>query len=94
MSYVIYHKETTKLIHGTNRQKTYRTERAAKAARTRFINVTGYNADEYAIAETSDFFNNIEKQVVRRNLMSGEDYLEPVNTPAYMSPACESYWSM
>jgi len=32
--------------------------------------------------------------VTRTNLMTGEKYQEPKNTPAYCSPSCESYWSM
>lgn len=35
-----------------------------------------------------------EPVVERRNLMSGQLYLEPYDTPAYCSPARESYWSM
>lgn len=31
---------------------------------------------------------------VKRNLMSGEEYLEADDTPIYCSPASESYWSM
>jgi hypothetical protein len=32
--------------------------------------------------------------VERVNIMTGKKYLEPRNTPVFMSPACESYWSM
>ena len=32
--------------------------------------------------------------VERINLMSGEKYMEDINTPHYCSPAFESYWSM
>lgn len=31
--------------------------------------------------------------VERINLMSGLPYMEDINTPAYCSPAYESYWS-
>jgi len=45
------------------------------------------------IAEGADFYENIEKKVERTNLMSGAKFMEGVNTPPYMSPSCESYWS-
>lgn len=32
--------------------------------------------------------------VVRENFMSGEPFEERADTPCYLSPACESYWSM
>ena len=28
------------------------------------------------------------------NMMSGKQFVETVNTPGYMSPSSESYWSM
>lgn len=34
------------------------------------------------------------KMVERTNLMSGKTYMEDEDTPLYMSPAAESYWSM
>jgi hypothetical protein len=35
----------------------------------------------------------VPKMVTRVNLMSGKEYQEPEDTPAYMSPARETYWS-
>ena len=32
--------------------------------------------------------------VERVNIMSGKTYVEDEDTPCYMSPASESYWSM
>ena len=32
--------------------------------------------------------------VTRVNLMSRKEYQERRDTPVYMSPACDSYWSM
>ena len=31
--------------------------------------------------------------VQKKNLMTGQPYMEPYDTPPWMSPACESYWS-
>lgn len=48
----------------------------------------------YAIAEFAHYVENIERQVERVNLMTGEKYLESINTPNYCSPSSETYWSM
>ena len=84
--FVIYEKSTTRLVP----VGLAKTERAAKAIFTRHK----LSSEQYAIAELSYFQEHIEVQVERRNLMSGDTYMEPINTPPYMSPACESYWSM
>jgi len=93
MSYVIYHKETTVILGGYN--KRYATERSAKGALTKAVNAGEVvDRDKYAIAETGFFVSNIEKSVTKKNLISGEDIQVAVNTPVFMDPSCESYWSM
>lgn len=92
MSFVVYFKDDTRLVYGYN--KWFATERAAKAAATRYCNKTGTDRDTVAVADELTFTRDIEKQVERKNMMSGKPYMEPINTPAYMSPSCESYWSM
>jgi hypothetical protein len=47
-----------------------------------------------AIAEADYYYKNVEKFVTKKNMMSGKEYTESVNTPSYMSPSSESYWSM
>ena len=32
--------------------------------------------------------------IERTNIMTGKKYMEKKGTPAFLSPACESYWSM
>ena len=56
--------------------------------------VEEFNRDDFAIADSVDFHNNIEKEVTRVNLMSKKEFKERINTPHYCSPASESYWSM
>jgi hypothetical protein len=95
--------------HGIARpdhRQSYKTMAAAKAALTRLTKAWRANAlsnydsldndptFRYAIAETEYFHNNIEKSRTRKSLMSGVEFSEPVNTPAYLSAASESYWSM
>ena len=107
--YYIYEKSTTYIIGKPDRngvarpdhRQSYKTMAAAKAGITRIAKAEGllptdpnYAEYRYAIAEAEMFHDVIEKGVMRRNMMTGEDYFESVNTPNYMSPASESYWSM
>ena len=109
MSYVIFKEDTTAIVevvrHRPYRRTTsYKTMAAAKAALTRmhnkFIEKNGVDAAEdgplynYGIAEEGHYRAKIERMVERTNLMTGKKYMESVNTPAYCSPASESYWSM
>jgi len=88
-------------------RKSYKTMSAAKAALSRaskqWWDLIGRYGNEprdndpvfrMGIAEANWFHDFIEKGVMKRNMMSGEDYFESVNTPNYMSPASETYWSM
>ena len=83
-------------------RKAYKTMAAASAALTRMSK--RYRADlketindpvyRYGIAEANYFHTTIEKQRTRTNMISKAEYSETVNTPNYMSPASEAYWSM
>lgn len=88
-AYVIYHRETTRLVRRANGDEYFATEAAAKRHRTRYL-----NDQDYMISEAVEFHDSIEKKVERVNIMTGETYVEPVNTPNYMSPASEAYWAM
>jgi len=83
-------------------RKSYKTMSAAQAALTKMSK--RYRADlkdsvndpqyRYGIAEANYFHSTIEKSRTRTNMMSNTLYTESVNTPNYMSPASEAYWSM
>lgn len=88
--FVIYDKDSTRLFKTATKKDSFDTERAAKSARTR----GGLNPDVWLIADYNTFVTSIEKKVQRVNLMTNQPYMESVNTPGYMSPASESYWSM
>jgi hypothetical protein len=107
--YYVYEKSSTYIIGKPDRygvarpdhRQSYKTVAAAKAALTRICKAEGllktdpnYAEYRYAIAEADYFHEIIEKGVMKRNLMNGNDYFESVNTPAHMSPATETYWSM
>ena len=80
----------------------YKTMAAAKAALTRMSK--RYRADlketvndpqyRYGIAEAAYFHTSIERSRTVRNMMNDVEFSEPVNTPGYMSPRSEAYWSM
>ena len=85
-------------------RQSYKTMAAAKAGITRIAKAEGlmpcdsnHALFRYGIAEADYFHKHIEKQVKKKTLDIGygsKEFFEPVNTPNYMSPASESYWSM
>ena len=104
--YVIYENSSTLIIGKDGRpdhRTAYKTMAAAKAAVTRMRKAWFKTRDEcrdndplfrFGIAESAYFSKNIEKQRRVKNMMTGAEFSEPVNTPGYMSPSRESYWSM
>jgi len=85
--------------------KSYKTMGAAKAALTRMSK--RHRADmlesvndpmfRYGIAEAGYFHKTIEKKRTVYSLFDEEKknpISQTVNTPSYLSPASESYWSM
>ena len=86
-------------------RQSYKTMAAAKAALTRMSK--RYRADlldsvndplyRYGIAEAEMFHTFIEKKRTVYSIMDQakeRPITETVNTPGYMSPSSESYWSM
>lgn len=80
-TYTVYH------VASTMEKKTYKREHLARALADKL-------GSDYAYARTDHYNANVVHMVERVNLMSGKKYMEPSNTPGYMSPACEAYWSM
>ena len=87
-------------------RKSYKTMAAAKAALSRaskqWWDLLGRYGDptendpqyRMGIAEAEYFHKSIEKSRTRTNIMNNQQFSEKVNTPGYLSPASESYWSM
>jgi hypothetical protein len=104
--YLIYDKKTSRILSKESKswqQAAYKTMSAAQAALTRmqkkFAQRNAADAAQgplytAAIAEADYYYKNIEKFVTRKNMMTGKEYTESINTPSYMSPSSESYWSM
>ena len=104
--YYIYEKSTTYIVGKDGRpdhRAAYKTMSAAKAAVTRICKASGlmqtdenYPLYRLGIAEAAYFHKHVERQVKRKVLegFGGKEYWEPINTPNYMSPSSETYWSM
>jgi hypothetical protein len=92
MSYYIIAKGTGLIVSdGPNRTRAYNTFGAAKATRTRLCNKSGWGINELDIVDTKTYQ---PRTVTRKNLMSGVEFQEDVNTPYFCSPSSETYWSM
>lgn len=89
MAYMLYNIETTILVKPKGYGRSFETEAAAKAARTR----KKLSADEYAIAEATVFYAKIEKSEVRNNLMTGVPFTVGVNSNYATCTSSETYWS-
>jgi len=97
--YIIYNKQTTETIKKlvSNRAwftHEFETLQGAKNYLTRQVNQGKLIREDYAIADCMTFANIIEKQETKRNLLSGKDFQQPVNTPLCCDPSSETYWSM
>ena len=49
---------------------------------------------EMKIIDTEKYFNDVELQEEVTNMMTGKKFKQSVNTPGFMSPSSETYWSM
>lgn len=94
--YVIYNIDTTIIVSERPSWDVpvYATVGAAKAGLTRLVRKGKVRREECGIAEYNEFHNNIELQVTKHNLMTGDEFSQPVNTPRCCDPSSETYWSM
>lgn len=95
MGFVVYNVETTAIV----RRKPFydaifKSMGAAKACKTRLVKEGKYTAEQLEVADQVIYQTLIEGTVERTNMMTGKTYRESVNTPNYMSPASEAYWTM
>jgi hypothetical protein len=75
-------------VNASDFDREYHPERYEDSARPIF---------KYAIAESAHYHQNIEKYETTYSMYDKErknPIRQSVNTPAYMDPGCESYWSM
>ncbi len=90
--YVIYNRETTEAV----KDKYYINVRdfGSKAAVTRYFKEKNLDSARWTFAPTVEFFQVIEKSVTKKNMMTGKDFTQKVNTPLCCDPSSETYWSM
>ena len=79
--FIVYH------IRSTMERERFYVEYAAHRLASRL-------GPDYAYASIEDYNTKVVHMVKRKNMMTGLEYEEPSNTPGYMSPASEAYWSM
>ena len=95
-------KPDSKGVARPDHRQSYKTMAAAKAGLTRICKAEGllptdpnYAEYRYAICQADYFHKLVEKKVKKTSLMDPtKEFMEPVNTPGYMSPSTERYWSM
>jgi len=91
MFYIVARGTGLIVTDGPNRTRAYKTFGSARATRTRLCNKAGWTADQLSIIDTKHYK---PRMVTRKNLMSGAEFEEDVNTPNCCSPASETFWSM
>jgi hypothetical protein len=91
MYYIIVRATGLIATDGPNKTRSYKTFGAARATRTRLCNKAGWSVAELSIVDTQHYK---PRMVTRKNLLSGIEYQEDVNTPLCCSPASETFWSM
>lgn len=87
--YVVYNWETGKMA---GKRAFTKLESANKRAEE----LTVASGEVYMVATELAYKSRQHsvKMVSRTNIMSGNSYMERVDTPLYLSPASETYWSM
>ncbi len=98
MSYVVYEKASTKRIDnlmGGPKQTSFASMAAARAARTRFLKAQmAFTEDDILIADSTEFYNRIEKEVEGKSARDGTLVKVKANTPYCCDPRFEKFWSM
>ena len=75
---------------GPNKTRAYKTYGAARATRTRLCRKAGWSVSDLSIVATRHYQ---PRMVEKTNLMTGQKFMEDVNTPYFCSPSSETYWS-
>ena len=100
--FVVYHKDTTRYLKNHPGVKTdkylFGSMGAAKAAITRAVKETALKvqpivASDFLIADSTEFHNSIEKSRPVKNILTGTQVMERINTPWSCSVASETYHS-
>ena len=99
MAYYLVHQNTGNIITDRgDRWQAYKTQAAAKACRTRVLAKRSFKSEDLVIVRQDNLqqfrhAHNLPTQVERTNIMTGQKFMEDVDTPYFCSPSSESYWS-
>lgn len=97
IQHTVYHKDTTRTLARHPNVKTdlehFASLAAAKSALTREVKRGAVKREDFLIAPSNVFWNEIEKTETVKNLMTGKDVVQGVNTPFCCKPNTETYWS-
>lgn len=100
MAYYLVHQNTGNIITDRgDRWQAYKTQAAAKACRTRVLAKRSFKSEDLVIVRQDNLqqfrhAHNLPTQVERTNIMTGQKFMEDVDTPYFCSPSSEAYWSM
>lgn len=93
--YVIFYIESTVMVGSDGHSWSARTYKNAWQAKKYCENLNRKAGQVlYSWLSADEYQNRVVHMVERINLRSGQKYLEPSNTPDYLSPSCERYWTM
>ena len=95
--FVAFHKTTTRFLRVWRQGYWQDARYETQAGCTRAINAAAKRGDikasDYSILPYSEF-QKLEKTVTVKNLMTGADVVQSVNTPRSCDPSSELYWCM
>lgn len=95
--FVLFHVESTKIVRimrdGFWQDAIFATAGSAVQAASRLAKAGNLVLNDHCVMEYTEF-SLIEKSVTVRNLMSGEEVLQSVNTPRCLDASSELYWTM
>ena len=98
--FVVYHKQSTRFLrvlrNGYWQDAIYKSQGGATRALNRALakgEIKYADFYDWGILPM-DEFAQLEKKVEKRNLLSGQAFVDSVNTPACCDPSTETYWSL
>lgn len=98
MTFVVYHKDTTRYMRNhpevVTDKTSFASEGAAKAAVTREAKRGTIKAEDFLIAEKGLFHDTIEKTVTKKNSQTGKEFSQPINTPWCCDPSSETFFAI
>jgi hypothetical protein len=89
--FVVFNTTMEQVLRKNSGTRYFDTERGAKIVCSKLNKEA--NTNEWITLTNEEWKTRPVTTVERVNLMTGEKYMEPVNTPNFMSPAFYAYWA-